>query len=135
MRSLRFILPAVALALALPVFSSPARALEDVCPPGGQRQAKMTHVLHMDGKSVAAYAAIHCRNLGKVAFNAIGLAAARGTPLGPITGVSWVHAGEVLSLPGWRQITARHTGFVYIIGAGGISTRPFSRWANDIVAR
>jgi hypothetical protein len=95
----------------------------------------MTHVLHMDGHSVAAYTATHCRNVGKVAFNAIGPADARTMPLGRIQGVSWIHAGEVFTLPGWPEITAQHTGFVYIIGAGGVSRRPFTRWANDIIAR
>ncbi|MGB8275649.1 MAG: hypothetical protein WCF16_10320 [Alphaproteobacteria bacterium] len=121
--------------LGTAAFVPPAFALENICPYQGQRQQTMAHVMHANGEKVTDWARYHCANVGKVAFNAIGPDDARAKPLGVIEGVSWVHAGEAITLPGQPQRTARYTGFIYIIGPGGVSPHPFTRWANDIAPR
>ena len=59
----------------------------------------------------------------------------RDTFLGPIVGVAWVNSGDTMSEPDEPLRLAPFSAFWYIIGAGGISDRPFVRIATDIVGR
>ncbi len=115
--------------------AAPAGALDNLCPYNGQNQEKIAEIMRMDFNQVPLLASHFCANVGRKAYNALGPDRVRDTYLGPIQGVAWVTSGEVISPPGAPMQMAPFSGFVYVIGAGGVSDHEFVRWANEIVGR
>lgn len=115
--------------------AAPAEALENLCPYSGQNQEKIAAIMRMDYDQVPSLARQFCDNIGRKAYNALGPDRVRETYLGPIEGVAWVFSGDVISPPGAPIQMAPISGFVYVIGAGGVSDHVFVRWASDIVGR
>jgi len=130
MKRLAWLAPALVLAAAFPAWG-----FENICPYAGQDQRRIAEILRMDYDAVPTLAAHLCANVGRKAYNALGPDRARKTFLGPIQGVAWANTGDVISAPDYPRRIAPFSGFVYIIGAGGISQRPFVRWTTDIVGR
>ena len=130
MKQLGFLVAAAVIGTAIP-----ARAFENICPYTGQNQHKIAAVLRMDYDAVPRLASRFCRNVGRRAHNAFGSDDIRATDLGRINGVAWVDAGDVISAPGQRLRRARLSGFMYMIGADGVSDHPFMRWAAEIAGR
>ena len=122
-------------AAVLLIAVAPAWALDNICPYSGQNQEKIAQILRMDYNQVPELASHYCANVGLKAYNALGPDSVRDTYLGPIQAVAWVTSGEVVSPPGEPIQMARISGFVYVIGAGGVSDHEFVRWTSDIVGR
>ncbi|HLF59203.1 MAG TPA: hypothetical protein VI732_06195 [Alphaproteobacteria bacterium] len=130
MKWLGWLAPALFLTVAFP-----ARAVENICPYTGQNQERIAQIMRIDYNDVPKLAARFCANVGRKAYNALGPDRVRKTYLGPIAGVIWVVSGDVVSPPGAPMQMAPISGFMYIIGPGGISDLSFLRWAAEIVGR
>jgi len=126
----RWSIPAI-LALSAISYSGSARAYENVCPYSGQAQYRIAQILNVVPESVAQMAALYCQNIGRSAYNAIGTDRIRAIYLGPIIGVTWINSGDVILQPAGPR-RSDISGFMYIIGPGGVSNRIFYRWGTDV---
>jgi hypothetical protein len=130
MKNLRWLVLAAVFGAA-----SPAWGFENICPYAGQNQRHIAEILRMDFSAVPRLAAHFCANVGRRAHNALGSEQVRATDLGPILGVAWVNAGDTISAPGYPVQRVPLSGFMYMIGAGGIADHLFLRWASEIAGR
>lgn len=124
-----------ATAAALMAASCPAWAYENICPYAGQDQEKIAAVLRIDYAQVPKLAAHFCANVGRKAYNKLGPREGRKVFLGPILGVAWINVGDTITPPGDPVRRAPFSGFMYIIGGGGIADHEFLRWSSDIAGR
>jgi hypothetical protein len=115
--------------------SHPTSAFENLCPYIGQQQERIADKLRVDRDSVPRIAATYCSNVGRKAYNAIGPDIARSTYLGPIEAVIWANSGDVISQPGGPPRITHESGFMYMIGPGGIANDVFFRWGPEIAGR
>jgi len=115
--------------------ASPAWGFENICPYSGQNRTQIAEILRVDYDAVPRLAEKYCANVGRTAFNAVGPDRVRNVELGPILGVVWVTAGEALSDNGPALQYARISGFMYVIGPGGVADHKFLRWGSDIEGR
>jgi hypothetical protein len=127
----------VLMAVAVPAITiaAPAWGFQDICPYAGQQQDRIASMLRIDYVAVPRIAAHYCSNVGRNAFNALGPDDGRKIYLGPIMGVAWANAGEKISPPGRQLQVAPISGFLYIIGPGGVSEYVFLRWGTDVEGR
>ena len=109
--------------------------MDSICPYTGQDQDRIAQILRIRFDQVPVLAQKYCANVGKRAYNAVGPDSVRNTDLGPITAVIWVIAGDVLSSPGEPMRLAPISGFMYVIGPGGVSDHEFQRWVSDIYGK
>ncbi len=123
------------LASALLIAAAPAWSFEDICPYGGQNQTQIAQILRVDYNAVPQLAEKYCANVGRSAYNAVGPDRVRNVELGPILGVVWVTAGESISENGRALQFAPISGFMYVIGPGGVADHQFLRWGSDIEGR
>jgi hypothetical protein len=130
MKNLRWLVPAAVFWAAFPAWG-----FENICPYAGQNQRQIAEILRMDYGAVPRLAARFCANVGRRAHNALGSDQVRAADLGPILGVAWVSAGDIISAPGYPVQRAPLSGFMYMIGEGGIADHPFMRWASEIAGR
>lgn len=128
-------LGAVLPALFVFVAAAPAWSLDNICPYGGQSQTQIAQILRVDYNVVPQLAEKYCANVGRSAYNAVGPDRVRNVELGPILGVVWVTAGETISEDGQALQFARISGFMYVIGPGGVADHKFLRWGSDIEGR
>ncbi|MGB8274233.1 MAG: hypothetical protein WCF16_03075 [Alphaproteobacteria bacterium] len=124
--------PAVAAAIG---FAGPAFGFESMCPYGGRDGVQIAAALAVDVAAVESMARAFCANVGKKAYNKIGPRANRELFLGPIVGVTFRNVGEMMSPPGGPDFEAPVSGFLYIIGPGGIADFHFLRWSAEIEGR
>ena len=117
------------------VTARPAAALDSICPYQGQDQPNIAAVMRIPFQDVPKLVAFFCANVGRKAYNAVGPDRVRDVYLGPIVGVAWINSGDTISEPNMPLQLAPISAFWYIIGAGGVSDRPFVRIASDIVGR
>jgi hypothetical protein len=122
-------------ALSVLLAATPAWSLENVCPYGGQSQTQIAQILRVDYNAVPRLAEKYCANVGRNAYNAIGPDRVRNIDLGPILGVVWVTAGEAISENGRALQFVPISGFMYVIGPGGVANHKFLRWGSDIEGR
>lgn len=122
-------------AAALIGFAGPAFGFESMCPYGGQDGVRLAAALAVDVAAVDSMAREFCANVGKRAYNKVGPRANRDLFLGPIVGVTFRNVGEVMSPPGGPVFEAPVSGFLYIIGPGGIADFHFLRWSGEIEGR
>lgn len=122
-------------AAALAGAASPTWAYENICPYTGQNQQKIAEVLRVETAQVPELAAHFCANVGRKAYNKLGPDSERNTLLGPILGVAWINTGDPITPEGHPLRRAPFSGFMYIIGGGGVSDHEFLRWGTDIVGR
>lgn len=115
--------------------AAPAMAMDNICPYEGQDQERIATVMRIPYQDVPKLVGFFCNNVGRKAYNAVGPERVRDTYLGPITGVAWVNSGDTMSEPDEPLRLAPFSAFWYIIGAGGVSDRPFVRIASDIIGR
>ena len=121
--------------------SFPAWSFENICPYKGQKKAAIAKSLGLPDYAIEAGAvgnmvSRYCKNVGKRAYNQVGMKPMREIFIGPIIGVAWKEMGEVLTGPGHKQVRyARNTGFYYIIGPGGVADYTFLRYGPEIEGR
>jgi len=115
--------------------AAPAWSFENICPYGGENQTQIARILRVEYDAVPQLAEKYCANVGRSAYNAIGPDRVRNVELGPILGVVWVTAGETISDNGQALQFARISGFMYVIGPGGVADHKFLRWGSDIEGR
>jgi len=115
--------------------SLPAAAFENVCPYHGQARDEIAQNYRVNPAVVPRIAASYCANVGRKAYNAIGPDRIRHTYLGPILGVTWINTGDIVGQPGTPPRVARNSGFMYLIGPGGIANHIFFRWGPEIAGR
>lgn len=129
-----YLLPA-SLLMCAGLFSSPAHAYEDVCTNIGAHADEIAQTLNTDRESAVRIAESHCANVGRKAYNALGPDWLRAIYLGPIQRVIWTDAGDIISQPGAPPRMSRTSGFMYIIGPGGVADHIFYRWGTDVAGR
>ena len=129
MKKYTWIIPAL---LAFVTFSLPARAMEDLCPYAGQHNDEIAQLLNVDPDTAEQIAAIHCSNVGRPAYNALGTDQIRSIYLGPIERVLWVEPGDIIAQPEAKPRIVRSSGVMYMIGAGGVADHIFYRWGSEI---
>ncbi len=112
-----------------------AQAYENVCPYSGQARYEIAQTLNVVPESVAPLVTAYCQNIGRSAYNAIGTDRIRAIYLGPIIGVTWINSGDVITEPDGPPRRSNISGFMYVIGPGGVSNRVFYRWGTDILGR
>ena len=127
----RWLIPAVGVFTAIS-YSYSAQAYENVCPYSGQARYEIAQRFNVVPETVAQMAASYCQNIGRSAYNAIGTDRIRAIYLGPIIGVTWINSGDVISEPNGPPRRSDISGFMYIIGPGGVSDRMFYRWGTDV---
>lgn len=125
----KWVIPAL---LGFVTFSSPAWAIENLCPYAGQHNDELAQVLNVDPETAGQIAAIHCSNVGRRAYNALGTDRIRSIYLGPIQRVLWVEPGDIISQPGAKPRIVRSAGILYMIGPGGVADHIFYRWGSEI---
>lgn len=125
----------IAALLAFVAFSSPAWAIENMCPYTGKHDAEIAQLLRVGPEDAEQIAAIHCSNVGHRAYNAIGTDQIRSIYLGPIERVLWVEPGDVIAQQGVPPRVVRQPGILYMIGPGGVSDHYFYRWGAEIAER
>lgn len=130
----RWLIPAVCSFTAFS-YSYSAQAYQNVCPYSGQARNQIAQTFNVVPESVAQMAASYCANIGLSAYNAIGTDRIRAIYLGPIIGVTWINSGDVISEPEGPPRRSQISGFMYIIGPGGVSNRVFYRWGTDVLGR
>jgi len=130
----RWLIPAVCAFSAIS-YSFSAQAYENVCPYSGQARYQIAQTFNVVPESVGQMAASYCANIGLSAYNAIGTDRIRAIYLGPIIGVTWINSGDVISEPDGPPRRSPISGFMYIIGPGGVSNKIFYRWGTDVLGR
>ena len=81
---------------------------------------------------------LHCREVGKHAYNAVGAPVMRTIFIGPIIGVAWRPQGSLISRPEHPPRTSPRDAWYFIIGPGGVAAAheaPFLREAREIAPR
>ena len=134
MKKYQLLVPALFVLLLLSDSHSSA-AFENVCPYVGQQQQRIARKLRVDPAVVPSIAAAYCANVGRKAYNAIGPDIARRTYLGPIQAVIWANPGDILAQPGGPPRITHQSGFMYLIGPGGVANDNFFRWGPEIAGR
>lgn len=115
--------------------ASPALAMDNICPYEGKDRDRIAKVMRIPYQDVPKLVGFFCNKVGRRAYNAVGPDRVRDTYLGPIIGVAWINSGDRISEPDAPLRLAPISAFWYIIGAGGVSERPFMRVATDIIGR
>ena len=131
MKKLGWIVPAAFL-LAAATYSPPANAYQHVCPNPTKGVAKIAHALRVDTTTVRRIIARECANVGRSAYNALGPDWLRSIYLGPIRRVVWVDAGDIITMNNGVARVSIYSGFMYVIGPGGVARKNFFRWGNDV---
>lgn len=129
MKKYKWVIPAL---LGFVTFSSPAWAIENLCPYAGQHNDEIAQQLNVDPNTAEQIAAIHCSNVGRPAYNALGTDRIRSIYLGPIERVLWVEPGDIIAQPGAKPRIVRRSGVMYMIGPGGVADHIFYRWGSEI---
>ena len=131
MKKYGWIAPAVLL-LAAAVYSPPANAYQHICPNPTKSLAKISRALKVDYSTAATIVTRECANVGRSAYNALGPDWLRSVYLGPIRRVVWVDAGDIITMNDGISRISSYSGFMYVIGPGGVANHNFFRWGNDI---
>lgn len=131
MKKYGWIAPAVFL-LAAAVYSPPANAYQHICPNPTQSLGKISRALNVDITAAAKIVSRECANVGRSAYNALGPDWLRSVYLGPIRRVVWVDAGDIITMNDGVSRVSSYSGFMYVIGPGGVASHNFFRWGNDI---
>lgn len=131
MRKYGWIAPAVLL-LAVATYSPSANAYESVCAQPLKSLHKVARVLHVDQATARRVVYRECANVGRSAYNALGPDWLRSIYLGPIRRVIWMDAGDIITMPDGVSRISTYSGFMYVIGPGGVASRNFFRWGNDV---
>lgn len=131
MKKLGWIAPAVLL-LAAATYAPPANAFQHICPNPEANLTQIARVLHVDRTKARQIVTQECANVGRSAYNALGPDWLRAVYLGPIRRVVWVDAGDIITMAEGKSRISTYSGFMYVIGPGGVSNRNFFRWGNDV---
>ncbi len=131
MKKYGWIAPAVLL-LAAALYAPSANAYESVCPQPQVNLHKIATVLRVDRATAAKTVAHECANVGRSAYNAYGPDWLRSIYLGPIQRVVWLDAGDIITMADGVSRISSYSGFMYVIGPGGVANHNFFRWGNDV---
>lgn len=131
MKKYGWIAPAVLL-LAAAMYSPPANAFESVCVQSQEGLHNIAQKLRVDRAVVRQIVARECANVGRSAYNALGPDWLRSIYLGPIRRVVWMDAGDIITMPDGISRISSYSGFMYVIGPGGVADHNFFRWGNDV---
>lgn len=131
MRKYGWIAPAVLL-LAAATYSPSANAFESICPQPQESLYKIATILHVDQATAHQIVTKECANVGRSAYNALGPDWLRSIYLGPIQRVIWMDPGDVITTPDGVSRMSSYSGFMYVIGPGGVANHNFFRWGNDV---
>ena len=131
MKKYGWIAPAVLL-LAVATYSPSAHAYESICPQPQHNLHKIAQSLGIDYATAGRVVARECANVGRSAYNALGPDWLRAIYLGPIRRVIWMDVGDIITMPDGISRISSYSGFMYVIGPGGVATHNFFRWGNDV---
>jgi hypothetical protein len=131
MKKYGWIAPVIFL-LTAAMYSPPANAYQHVCPNPTKSLNKISRALNVDQTTARTIVTRECANVGRSAYNALGPDWLRSVYLGPIRRIVWVDAGDIITMNDGISRVSGYSGFMYVIGPGGVASQNFFRWGNDI---